>query len=233
MVIAIRGTVPAILENDIVDVKSWWRSVFDNNAKLTFPEEYFSRALLFYRQAQRYAREHLGLMSNKVYVTGHSIGGAVAALLPAHALILSKAVTFNAPGVFDMPDLDPCWHDVANFRLTYDFISSLDKPIGPLWSINVPEEYKPAEKVFEIAEEHKKNGWSRLDIVNDIIESADFLESVVPQHSMANFLQALITNYKDAASDNYGILETGLEAVVMQAEDQEEKLVLNSPFIAA
>jgi hypothetical protein len=188
-VIVIRGTNN--WENVKQDIKSWWRSVFNSHAKVILPQAYMNQAKIFYFKVQRYCQQELELPNTRIYVTGHSLGGALSALLPTYFGFPIRAVTFNAPGIKDIAGTKPYWHRVINIRATYDFVSALDYPIGAQWNIPVPEHQAEAAQAFAIGHEHEINGWSRLNIVEDLVESIDFLASVTHQHSMKNLQQRL------------------------------------------
>ena len=191
-IIAIRGTDN--IDNDIADVTSWWKSFFDDHAQVNLPKYYIEQAISFYYQIKRFMKANPAFAEipyTKVFVTGHSLGGAIAALMPAYALLPMRAVTFNAPGIKDIPHVHNLSQRVINFRATFDFVSAIDYPIGSDWNVNVPNKEKQAAQAFAIAREHERDGWSRLDIINDLTESTDFLDSVLAQHKMLHLLQSL------------------------------------------
>lgn len=194
-VIAIRGTYN--VDNDSQDAKSWWKSFFDDHAKVQIPKEYLGRALIFYGRVKRFLDKSMPLPMSKLFVTGHSLGGALAALMPAYHGIPIRAVTFNAPGIKDINNVHDTVSRILNFRATYDFVSAIDHPIGPRFDIFVPEHAKEASMVFAIAKEHEKSGLSRLNVINDLVETNAFFASFLPQHKMLNLLNSLETD-KDA-----------------------------------
>ena len=177
--------------NESQVVKSWWRSFFDSHARVIFPEHYMTQAKHFYFKVRRYCQQHLQLANTNIFVTGHSLGGALAALLPTYYGFPIRAVTFNAPAIKDVSGAKPLWHRVINFRARYDFVSAIDYPIGAEWNIPVADHEAQAARSFAIAREHERNGWSRLNIIDDVIECVDFLASVTHQHSMANLMTSM------------------------------------------
>lgn len=186
-VIAIRGTDN--IDNVEQDVASWWRSVLlDDHAKL--PTTYNQLALAFYYKAHDFCREH-DVPIDQIYVTGHSLGGALAALLPAHNDCPIRAITFNAPGIADMQQVKHAADWIINFRSAYDFVSAIDHAVGNVFAIHVPAEEARAKHAFEIEHEHKQEGWTRLNIIEDLVEIDDFILSVTAQHSMEHVYQVI------------------------------------------
>jgi pimeloyl-ACP methyl ester carboxylesterase len=186
-VVAIRGTynIPNIAE----DIKSWWTSVMLHE-RARLPDYYNGLALAFSNKARDFCHEH-NVPKNQFYVTGHSLGGAIAALLPAYNGIHVRAVTFNAPGIADMKKVAFAHNMIINFRSTFDFVSSIDRAVGNLFPINVSQHEEQAKNAFELSYEHQNNEWSRFDIIKDLEQIYDFLVSVMGQHSMNNVFQAI------------------------------------------
>ena len=218
--LAIRGTDN--LSNDLQDVKSWWHSVMiAGHASL--PSYYNNLALAFYYKARKFCRQH-GIPTHRFFATGHSLGGALAAMLPAHDGALIRAVTFNAPGIADFKQVKHANDLVINFRSNYDFVSAIDKPVGNLFPIHVPEKEDQARKAFEIDYEHQQNNWTRLDVIEDLVEIADFTESVLAQHKMAHLYQAI-----EATCHHKDQRETYLDPFAT-FDSYERLLILPPPF---
>lgn len=135
-------------------------------------------------------------------MTGHSLGGALAGLLPAHDGGLIRAVTFNAPGIASMKQVKHGHNMVINFRSAFDFVGAIDEAIGNLFPVHVPEQESEAKKAFEIEYEHKEDSWSRLDIIEDLVEIEEFMVSVLPQHKMRNLYQAIEKRCHHKAGEN-------------------------------
>ena len=153
VIIAIRGTVMKIPGNDWADIKSWWKSIFDENAQVEMPTYFVRMAQQLCNKALHFAKKELNLSSENVFITGHSLGGAIAALIPAKIKLPIRAVTFNAPGIREVSGVTDCWAKIINIRSKYDFISSIDKPIGPVWDVYVPEKADVAELCFQLTAE--------------------------------------------------------------------------------
>lgn len=190
VVMAIRGTDLSVGGNDVADIRGWYASLFNSNAELNLPDYLCARSFNFYCKVRRFTKDILGLSSTKIMITGHSLGGALAALLPARAGVLSHAVTFNAPGIAHMPNVFDRWHGIINFRSKYDFISKCGEPIGPVIDVSVPEEEHEAKEVFRIEHERVKGVF---DLIRDgAIQAVDCAKSIEAQHSMKNLLKAFI-----------------------------------------
>ena len=170
-------------------------------AKLKLPEYYYELALLFYGKVQRCLFDKFNYSIAKLKVTGHSLGGAIAGLLVSYHGLPIQAVTFNAPGIRDIQGVDAMIGSVTNVRAKYDFVSAIDFPVGPCFDYLVPEHLAEAKRAFEIAREHKQNAQSRLDTIDDVIETSDFAVSALAQHSMVNLLEAIETQTTTELAD--------------------------------
>ena len=77
----------------------------------------------------------------------------------------------------------------------------------------------------------KKRGWSRLNIINDAIESIDFAESVHDQHSMAHLLEALRKPHAKSVMINaYASVEATLQHI--RSLQGQAAPSLDSPFLS-
>lgn len=197
-VLAIRGTVLKIADNDVVDIKSWYSDVLDPDFRDNLPKVYLNKALLFYHKARSCVLDELKIPRKHFYCCGHSLGGALAALMPTHAGIPIEAVTFNAPGIAHIPGVSNRPEMVVNYRAKYDFVSCIDKPIGNVTSFDVPEKELDAKIAFEL--ERLTEHSSDVSLVEKLtvgllekgVEAAAFSASIEAQHSMANLLRAII-----------------------------------------
>lgn len=220
-VIAIRGTVASMLGNDTADIYSWWKDVFDEKANPIPPINYVHKAMSFYHKVRKY-QGVLNISPINTFVVGHSLGGAVAALLPTQRGALARAITFNAPGIMGMDGVRNLWDAVINFRAVHDFVSAIAIPVGNQFSYVVPEKDTQAANAFAYAREHIKDPISRINVIGDLIETTDFLKSVLPQHSMDNLLQELENsrgiNNRLLAVDTFGTIEPLLRTQLPQFE---------------
>ncbi len=194
MVISIRGTEPEKWNNDWADIHSWWKCIFDENAKVNCPQYYCSNAHLLCCKAMDFAKS-LALSYQKIFVTGHSLGGAIAALVPTKIQLPLRAITFNAPGIKQIPGVKNISDRVINIRSEYDFVSSVGEPVGPQWNVFVPEHAQQAKSVFEINKPEEKYPLPHRLLNNmpiqNLLAMKDFLLSVRAQHSMLNLWKTL------------------------------------------
>ena len=185
-VIGIRGTDN--IPNDMTDVTTWWESFFNNDTSINLPKNYDALLLSFYVKVRSFTKHQLGIPLMSQFITGHSLGGALAALATTYNKLPIRAVTFNAPGIRHIEGVNNYWDEVLNFRASYDFISAVDSPIGYTINLEVPEHYQQAKHAFDIARKHQRNKWSYINVIDDESEEFDFLIAAKAQHSMSNLL---------------------------------------------
>ena len=112
VILSYRGT------NDLSDARS------DLRIGLSFPAIQFKEAVNLYNDT---VAQH----GKEVALTGHSLGGALAALVCAYSG--ASGVTFNAPGTKHLARSSPrtCrYHDVIHFRAKHDPVSAFSAGIG-------------------------------------------------------------------------------------------------------
>lgn len=182
VMLAVRGTVPSKITNITEDLVTWWRAVLENKeAKLKLPS-YFTQLKKFVSQCNQVLsllQQHNWVTPDTIFhATGHSLGGALASLIPATGLSFFNkpihVVSFNPPGIGSMPiytDAISQSH-VLCIRARYDFVSAVGEPYGQVINMTVPEGYTQAKAAF--------------DSHNPLDESIDMLESFLQQHSLLN-----------------------------------------------
>jgi len=221
-VMAIRGTYN--LANDWQDIKTWGEHVVGLEKRLNNMSDYTQPALSFLRTVNEYCLNELKLPQDKIFITGHSLGGAVASILRAKMSVPNRVITFNAPGIRDLPGVNPNRSEIINIRSHYDLVSALDYPVGPYWNINVPELQAQAKKAFlTYAKEQHNPQQTKIERLKTFIEDLDVsmlpggLETVVAddiskgkddsdwilaQHSIDNLYKALRSNHYIRMSHN-------------------------------
>lgn len=217
-VVAFRGTQN--YTDDYVDYEAWQSDVLNNGANDQLPA-YYPKARAFFRAARDYARQQFGL---KVSLTGHSLGGALAQLVVAHAAKPHIAVTFNAPGIGNIPgvNVEHFAHYVHGINARYGFINKIGQPFGSIIYVNVPNEEEDAKAAFarhqdllktrkqiKIDEKAIDLSQSSADVAlhleevqilmdkirsDQIAESIDFTESCLAQHKIGNMIAAIKTD---------------------------------------
>jgi len=193
-ILAVRGTDN--LSNEIQDIETWGEHVLGIENKLKTMPDYMGPALRFCFKVNNYCRQQLQLPQNKVYITGHSLGGAIASLLRCKNKMPNQAITFNAPGVRNMPGVDGNIKGILNVRARYDLVSVIDEPVGPYWDVDVPEKEAEAKHLFQLYNtEHNKTFenhaglWEKLKYKLDM--GVDAVEAASAQHSIFNLYSAL------------------------------------------
>ena len=217
-VVAYRGT--QTLDNVEIDIETWYKSVTEGNeSAINLPGHgYVTKAAMFWRDSIEYLRTTFVEKSwSRLNTTGHSLGGALAALMPALPLYSACAITFNAPGIGGVPGVD---HDMSGrifpIEARYDFISKTGEHLGnkPIM-VDVPEEEAFARSAFvhyEFAEHEKHQAVSAFNSFNGIkvlyeallakedfkLSFADFLISVLSQHRISHLVRAILNPKNDA-----------------------------------
>lgn len=123
MVVAYRGTVPTPSHSQ--DIVADWDIVVKE-----IPSEYYPQAIRLFSAAMNYARAN-NIPSNKVSITGHSLGGMLAKIVAAHNPDII-AVVFNAPGIGEVQGIDPnkAYPNIYNIDSTYGVINKINKQVG-------------------------------------------------------------------------------------------------------
>ncbi len=193
-VLAVRGTVITNLSNIAQDIKVWYKAfVLGDTATLPVPS-YLDRLSLFARRARAYTKG-LGIPHRKFTLCGHSLGGALAALLSTHKSMPYHTATFNAPGIKHIRHGSFAMiHDapIVNIRARYDFISTLGEPVGPVYAVDVPEHQEAASLAFAAAElAHSKFLTPRMSALDKMTQELGFTASCMAQHSIVNLMQVL------------------------------------------
>lgn len=148
-IVAFRGTVPTDIKDDYVDIVTWYSDVFGEGRADNRPP-YLPITMGYYQKAYRYVREYFpSLFHSQVYLTGHSLGGALAQLVVMNGRA-HHACVFNSPGVGHIPGAN--LRDapyILNINSKYGVINKIGQTLGTLRYVDVPEDEKAAEALFK------------------------------------------------------------------------------------
>ncbi len=213
-VVAFRGTQPTDCDNDGVDFDIWASDIIAHGKSDQVPK-YFTQAEWFYHDARRYLLDEL--KCHHLSVTGHSLGGAIAQLVPGLMGMPTTAVTFNSPGIGHIPGVKSAQGAcIFGFNARYGFLNKIGKPLGEVNYIDVPEKEAEAKQALEEYAREKnllesleqaKTLPDRLQLFYDLscedclsrgVAELDFIVSIAAQHSINNLLQTL-TEKKQAS----------------------------------
>ncbi len=190
-VVAVRGSDD--LSNDAQDIATWGNHVLGIQEKLNNMPDYTGPALNFLKQVNNYCQNQLKLSPLQIYLSGHSLGGAIAALMKAKFSMPNRVVTFNAPGIHSMSGVKIDTLGIVNIRARYDFVSTIDYPIGPCWDIDVPQDEAAAKQAFTLY--HEDETISHLSLLqklkNKLILTDDVIIAARAQHSIDNLYAAI------------------------------------------
>ena len=166
-IVAIRGTVAKDITNIGVDFLSWCTDTLGEGSHDIKPFIFTNLAVSFVTKAHNYVRKYFPNISHLKF-TGHSLGGALAQLMPLQAGFLGETVVFNSPGVGNLPGIikqNSNW--ITNVNSHYGFINKIGKVLGKLYVVDVPnmeteakqlhalmdqDDYKTSEQLYRIAD---------------------------------------------------------------------------------
>lgn len=193
VLIGLRGTVPSILGNDWADVHSWWKNIFSDTARINCPHYLLNQSAYLCLNTMSFAIYELGLSYDKIFVCGHSLGGALAALIPCKIGLPIRAITFNAPGIKSMANLQQHHDQVLNLRAKYDFVSAIADPIGPVFDLDVPEQEQLAKEFFDVTINDIKKALieETADPWTLFKDEIEFSIAALAQHKMLNLWKTL------------------------------------------
>ncbi len=147
-VVAVRGTLFTDKTNLGVDALSWYADVLGEGGSDSAPLSFTNSLISFIVKAQDYLRNYFPSVLPLKF-TGHSLGGALAQLMPLKAGILGRAVVFNSPGVGHIPGVMPDKSNwVYNINSRYGLINKVGLTLGKVYLIDVPEREAEAKQLF-------------------------------------------------------------------------------------
>lgn len=148
-VVAVRGTVFSDKTNLGVDVLSWYADALGEGSHDRAPLVFTNLLINFVVKARNYIRKYFPHISHLKF-TGHSLGGAMAQLMPLRAGFLGEAVVFNSPGVGHIPGVkfsNTHWVTLVNSR--YGIINKIGQPVNTPLIIDVPNMEAEAKALFD------------------------------------------------------------------------------------
>jgi pimeloyl-ACP methyl ester carboxylesterase len=214
-----RGTIPARIDNDLVDIYSWFSSAVGTDWYDTLPS-YFPQAIVFARKVHTYLKKYYPNLKRITY-TGHSLGGALAQLVALRGRP-HKAVVFNSPGCKEIagPYYEQRKNLITSVNARYGVINKIGEPVlGNLTVIDVPNleadaknllthfhhaDFIKATKLARLAELESGvlplfinsaalSALYRIESVTDSITSIQhpLIDVITAQHSIQNLIQAI------------------------------------------
>jgi len=213
-ILGFRGTEINMLENDIVDAKTWWRDALGEINIETRPK-YLHQAIFLADACKKYLKKHAP--NAKLYYTGHSLGGAIAELMTTKERDIS--IGFNSPGIGHIKHVDTKFFPlIHNINARYGYINKVGKVIGSIDYIDVPEGEASTKIAYQAYDDLKTryNEDNHLSLTNiklaynNYYEETDkkiivfnFTRSAYPQHSMNNLLAALMQASNQGIANKY------------------------------
>jgi hypothetical protein len=151
-VMVIRGS--SSLKDYWIDFQSFASDVLADGRKDKIPH-YLHLAITTYNKYRRYlsSAKILENRSTSLKITGHSLGGVIAQLIPFQAGYPAIAITFNSPGCGHLLNdksrsvEDYCQH-IVNVDSRYGIINKIGLKVGCTYLIDVPE-MEAAAKALE------------------------------------------------------------------------------------
>ena len=227
IMVAFRGTY--VKKDYEEDAETWWETVLPGTKHKEKIPSYWEEAKLFLILSSKIISrlEKYNLLDENCghHITGHSLGGALANLVAAKTFVcrptelnnttlpnIPNIISFNAPGIGDMPNLYNCEYaegQVISMRAKYDMISALGTPYGYVINNIVKEGFKKAKKAFAIeqSKEHKNFKQLLCDRVINLCDTRQrFIQlsaakALYEQHSMNNFLRTIANDQNHALLD--------------------------------
>lgn len=147
-VVAVRGTLFDDYTNKLVDILSWVTAVLGEGGHDSAPLVFTNLLVSFASKAHAYIRKYFPHISHLKF-TGHSLGGALAQLMPLKAGFLGETVVFNSPGVGNITGVmanNQYW--ITNVNSHYGVINKIGKLLGKLYVIDVPNDESEAKRLF-------------------------------------------------------------------------------------
>lgn len=147
-VMAIRGTLPSNISNDVEDLRIWGADVLGVGRHGSV-STYLPHMVDFLNQSQRYLNQYYQ-QPMPIFITGHSLGGALAKLIPLKALLPHAAVAFNSPGVGNLAGIRKTLARMTlNINATYGIINKIGKTLGKIYYVDVMDHQAQAKALFE------------------------------------------------------------------------------------
>ncbi|MCX4274921.1 MAG: DUF2974 domain-containing protein, partial [Candidatus Gastranaerophilales bacterium] len=143
-VIAYRGTERNGLGENVLDLKDWQNDLMLMQDKI--PTQFYD-ALYFYNTVYNQYKDK----GTTIYITGHSLGGALAQLVSSCSAGTHQTFTFNAPGVMHLLDniktqtgtqLKNNYSHITNYSVMNDWCGMVHTHIGKLL-VFAPQSIRP------------------------------------------------------------------------------------------
>ena len=149
-IVAIRGTIFNDWTNDGEDVLSWISDTLGDGHHGMAPEPFTSMAQQFIWDAIHYNDEHFPHLIG-IYLTGHSLGGAIAQLCLLNGAFTPQVITFNAPGIGHLVSerrKEMAAGKIYNINARYGIINKIGQAVGKIYLIDIPQMENEAKALF-------------------------------------------------------------------------------------
>ncbi len=122
-----------------------------------------------------------------IYLTGHSLGGALSHLLVCRGGFALPSIGFNPPGIGHLPGVHTrLSHNLLNFNSLYGFINKIGMPLGRTVVIDVPNDRTQAIALHQTLNKKMHEAMLAQAKANNAEDAVARMRSLIKEESQAS-----------------------------------------------